>query len=297
MHASIPPYSLWTTFSQAVLLPFMPPPMPPGGWPIEFIAQVIGVDRLRFQRYAVDQNLHKLTQSRFVTKPEDVESIIRSAGQPHNLNYNVEKALDRWFQQPTTTTLDPALEKKMEASLEALKQAQSHGNEVLVQAMVDLVGIVAAQQQQIAELARRLEASTVAEMQSKIHEQASDHLHRVLLSSAKALKELGTPIGSVTAGDVTHKGSITLTRTSSSKEQNSSKASDDCQEALQVDIAAEATGLLKSLAGVAVSGKVNTAQVEKRMRELASQKETSTSESFKGELEIQYHGVSITIGK
>lgn len=236
------------------------------------------------------------------------------------LDYNVGEALDRWFEQPTTpeivkalatnvvpnakaipsssvTTADPALEKKMEVSLEALKQEQRRGNEVLVQAMVDLVGIVAAQQQQIAELARRLEASTVAEMQSKIHEQASDHLHRVLLSSAKALKELGTPIGSVTAGNVIHKGSITLTRTSSSKEQNSSKTSDDRQDALQVDIAAEATGLIKNLAGAAVSSKVNTAQVEKRMRELASQKEASTSESFKGDLEIQYHGVSVTIGK
>lgn len=287
--------------------------MPQGGWPIEEIARVVGGDAAAMRAYAIECSaLCHLSRGRFVTDEDGVEWLLQNA---EEWGGDPASAFDHWYEQPMTEEVLGSLgARTVPGSIAELRgdgavpmqipHADANVDKryavevrVLAQSLVDLLGIVAAQQQQIAELSRQVQAGTVAQIQSRIHEQASEHLHKVVLTSAKALKELGTPVGQVTAGTVVHKGSVVISRSASSKDSETATDHRQTDDTTKVDVGAEVRGLAAKLAGGTLKVKVDTTEVEKRMAALERQRERTNTESFQGELEIQYQGVSVTIGK
>jgi hypothetical protein len=282
---------------------------PQGGWPIEEIAQVIGADPQKLRSYAIRMaSCTAIKQGRFISTELGLEFLLEHAS---NVGVEPAVAFDRWYKQPSTKDVVQALQAAgldkasfREAAVHLKDpsgisgtEGRTQGAEILAQTVIDLLSIVAAQQQQIIELSRKVEAATVTEVQSRIHDQASEHLHKVLVSSAKALKDLGNPVGSVTAGTVTHKGSITIRRSASSKDAASSKTTTENQIKTKVDVAAEMKGLAARLAAADLKVKIDTSQLDKRTEVLSRQNESQSMESFQGELEIQYQGISVTVGK
>lgn len=95
----------------------------------------------------------------------------------------------------------------------------------LPQVLLDLLAVVAEQQRQIIVLSRRVEAAELASIHVKVSEQASDHLHRALTGSVRALKDLGVPVGEVSVGNVRHAATLSVSRSKIKKQEREGKCS------------------------------------------------------------------------
>jgi hypothetical protein len=159
--------------------------------------------------------------------------------------------------------------------------------------VLELAGVVAAQQRELLELR---DLASLARTQTLVADQASEHLHKALLASAKVLADLGHPNGNVTMGAVTHKGTLSVQRAASADATAVESRACESSDRTARNVALELRGIASILGGAKLGAKVEGTHAQKRLDELQRRETTSNAESVSGTFEVTYDGLSIKVG-
>ncbi len=258
-------------------------------WDIYDVASVIGADPKRMRSYAVQYPaMFRLADGRFITAKEGINELLK-----HGREFGVDPiaAYDAWHEHPAA----PAGAPPSPGTRRASGAAPAGPDQATVAALAELTAIVAAQQQQIAQLQAQLLMATVARIHEDSSRRSSEHLQHALTRSAAALKDLGVPAGEVSVGTVRHKGSLSLRMAS-----DGSTSSDVSEEAalsskLGGEIAAELAGLKGKLAKISTTAKGSLEKIDSRTKRAKQAAQQSSSTEASGDFEMEYAGISIRI--
>lgn len=166
----------------------------------------------------------------------------------------------------------------------------------VAQMMSDLCAIVAEQQQQINELRQHIQAFSLAIVQTKVTEMASDHQRRLLIDSRDALCALGQNRGEIHVAAVSHSGSITVRVDSSEQLSNSSKERDSTSNTRVFNTSVELSGLIAKIGSIDFGSKIDVSLASSRLTESTHKSKTNTSYSFVGTFDVHHQGVTVKLG-
>lgn len=214
----------------------------------------------------------------------DPSSIARAEAHTRDLIRLMERGRSEPHEEPPATevAVPDAEDNEMSKQIEALTKVTA-----------DLLAVVAAQQREIEEIRRQLDAAAMSRVQTEVTKLVQEHHKAMLAEARETIGALGLASGEVTVGEAEHRGSVVVKLARSSEEGRTGATASKGADAGKVDVAAEVRGLAARLASVGVDVSSETSRVRERA-ELAEQSRASAeSQRFEGTFESKQKGVTI----
>jgi hypothetical protein len=165
--------------------------------------------------------------------------------------------------------------------------------EELTGVVAGLLATVAAQHREIEELRERLDAATIARVQTEVTKLAQDHQRALFAEAREVIGAHSLASGEMDLGEVEHKGSVTVRLARNVTDGRSSSSSERSTNAQKVDVAAEIRGLAARIASVGVDVGVETSKIRDRTEVLEQSRTHAESQHYEGMFETRHRGQKI----